>query len=100
MSNDDSAFKAELAFKAATTKVLDQRKNKNLKISKVYSALKAESAFFSKLQPQLFSFFSNAHSFCEKAKLTPLPCPRVVSDLTAVILSFGPIFLLRPWSEL
>ena len=44
MSNDDSAFKAELAFKAATTKCLDQRKNRNLKISKVYSALKAESA--------------------------------------------------------
>ena len=73
MSNDDSAFKAELAFKAATTKVLDQRKNKNLKISKVYSALKAESAFFSKFWASAFSaFFFTAHSFCEKAKLTPL----------------------------
>ena len=47
MSNDDSAFKAESAFKAVRTKVLDQRQNKNPKISKVYSALKAESAFFS-----------------------------------------------------
>ena len=67
MSNDDSAFKAELAFKAATTKVLDQRKNKNLKISKVYSALKAESAFFSKFWASAFSaFFSLLTAFVKR----------------------------------